>query len=444
MLELLSNNYFFLFTGAIFFLFLLYMMFAFAGYIPHFLLVVYFTLPLFYEITQLPPLPLTTIFVVLFGPVILWGTNLQLIASFWPIAAYILLVLITSYGNGVMLHEHKSFVIPIVISLLAACSFSNKNIEKRIKIFSLVIVCWIVLNAIFSLLQLTMGRAFYLIAATGSTKETLGVERGYGLIGMATQVGVTFCLGVPLIASLLLDERRKKTLLLLAFALGCFGLVVSFSRGAIVGVFIALYFLLIFYKKYKLLSFLSTAGILLLLFYGSLMTLLPDNLSFFLQGKDGSASARVPYTMIALEMFIDRPITGFGFGGYYKFCTEYGSPIHIEAHNTYAQVLVEYGLIGFLLFLLVITLSIRGYVSYLRRGRSAEIRVHAIGYLSGLIAVLIDAAVHCFEWNLQFWLPLAFGYLMHHLRLSEQWQTVPYEVPVTVVRQPRIGLPPGE
>jgi hypothetical protein len=415
----MTDNNIYLLAGALFFLVLLYQTFAFANYIPHFLISVYFVLPLFYKLAHLKDLSLTTVFVLLMGPVILWRSNPNVIASFWPVAIYLIMVIITSLANNVSMWENKSAFMPLTVALLSAVSLSNRDVEKRIRIFTYVIIGWIAINSVFSILQLTLGKAFYFISATNQKTSVLGVERGYGLIGMATEVGVTFCLGVPLIGTLLLDDKRRKPLLFILFILGSIGLIAAFSRGAIFGVSIAVFSLLLFHKKYKLLATYFVAGVLLYTTYSALMLLLPDNYSSFLQGKDGSASARVPFTMLALKMFADRPLTGFGFGGFSEYCTQYGSKIHIEAHNTYAQVLVEYGLIGFLSFLFVIGRSVKGFLAYIRTGASAEIRVLAIGYLSALVAILIDATVHCFEWNLVLWVPVMFGYLMQYLKNNE-------------------------
>ena len=118
-------------------------------------------------------------------------------------------------------------------------------------------------------------------------------------------------------------------------------------------------------------------------------------------------------------MFAEHPITGFGYRGFWEYCTQYGSRIHIEAHNTYAQVLVEYGIFGIMLLLLIIFMSLKGYLAYIRRGSSQILKMQSIGYLSALFAILIDAIVHCFEWNLILWLPIMFGFMMQYIVNNE-------------------------
>jgi hypothetical protein len=423
MLEMLAANYMFAMGGAIILLFLLYLMFAFPNYIPHVLVGTYFLLPLIYKLSGLKELPLTTVFTLLLGPIVLWRSRKTVLIYLWPVAIYFVIVFVLSFHNNINIIEYKSAFIPVIISIL--CMLSLSNVEKaptQFRSLTYFIIGWVIVNAMFSLLQIVIGESFYLISATevaGKVGESQ-MQRGYGLIGMATQVGVNFCLGIPLIGTFLFDEAgKRKYFQYFFFSLCCFGLVLSFSRGAILGVVISLLFLLFLRKKYKLLAIYLLLGCSLVFSYSAAMTYLPREYSQFFQGKDGSAEARLPYVQIGLRMFADRPLTGFGYGGFYEKCIHYGSLMKLEAHNTYIQVLVEYGILGLLSFLLMIVLSAKGYIGYIRKGRSPTLRTLGIGYFSAMIALTINALVHCIEWNLIFWLVIIFGFLMHHYRVVE-------------------------
>lgn len=419
MIEILFDNYLYLFGAAFSLLALLYLMFKFANFIPHILVATYFVLPLFYTLTHLPRLPLTTIFTLLLGPVVLWHSQKRAIRCLWTIPLYLLTVMFTSAINGVDLFEIKSVLIPIIISTLCMLSLSRDTpTAKGLTSFAYLIVGWISVNSMFSIFQIFLGRDFYVISATESTTVD-SIQRGYGLIGMATQVGINFCLGVPLLTALLFDKHRKKLLLFPVFVLNVTGLLLSFSRGAIVGTILAISFVLYLHKRQKLLVACLVIGIASVFIYSSAIQLLPQNQQRFVQGKDGSAGARLPYVQIGLRMFADRPLTGWGYGGFSENCMRYGSPIKLEAHNTFVQVLVEYGILGFIAFLTMIGLSIRGYLGYIREGNSPAMRTLSIGFLAALIAIALDGLVHCLEWNLVFWLPVVSGFLMQHHRRLE-------------------------
>ena len=420
---MLADNYLFVMGGALFLLFLMYLMFAYPNYIPHVLVATYFFLPLVYGLTKLQPLPLTTVFTMLLGPIVLWRSRKTVLWHLWPVAIYLLLVGITSFLNNIQLLENKSAFIPIIIATLCLLSFSGgEDAPKRFLSFTWVILGWIVVNSIFSILQMAGGQRFYLISATKKAGVVGGkIQRGYGLIGMATLVGINYCLGVPLSGAFLFDmEKRRKILHYTIFALCLAGLLLSFSRGAIFGVFLSLSILLFLRKRIMLLVVYLLLAITLVGTYQGVMSLLPSHYSNYFQGKDKSAGGRMSYVQIGLRMFADRPVTGFGFGGFSEQCIHYGSPIKLEAHNTYIQVLVEYGIFGLPTFLFMIAMSAKGYIDYIRKGCSETLCTLSIGYFAALIALVVNALVHCMEWNLIFWLPVIFGYLMRHYLIAEQ------------------------
>jgi hypothetical protein len=423
MFAALTDNYLLVLGGAVFFLCLLYLMFIFTNYIPHVLIATYFGLPLVYKLTGLDPLPLTTAFTVLLGPIVLWRSKKVVLIYLWPVACYLVMVFTTSVINHVPILENKSALVPIIITTLCMLSFSKEQYApNRLQGFTYLIIGWIILNSIFSILQMFKGQSFYLISATKEGKVG-EIQRGYGLIGMATQVGINFCLGVPLVGALLFEKGGKRRLFLyLVFAVSMIGLVLSFSRGAFLGVFVSFFFMMLLHRRAKLLVvYLLLAGTLIVS-YSSAMTFLPAKYGHFFLGKDDSAGGRMPYVKIGLKMFADRPFTGFGYGGFTEQCVRYGSRIKIEAHNTYVQVLVEYGILGLSAFLLMILFSARGYIGYIRQGRSPTLRTLCVGYFAALIALAINAVVHCIEWNLIFWLVVIFGFLMRHHRLAERYE----------------------
>lgn len=419
MLDALTDNYLYINVIAVFGMVLLYLMFAFSDYIPHFLVAVYLSLPLIYKFANIKSLPLTTVFVIAFAPIILWRSRIMSITNYWPVAVYAFIVIGTSAINGVKMLDKVSTFVPITIALLCAMSLPAGNIEKRMVSFMNLYFIWIGLNAVFSILQLFKGDEYYLISVAEGY-EINQIRRGYGLVGMATQIGLQFCLGLPLIASFYLGGKGKKTLWKLPlFILAVVGLILTFSRGAILGVSFSVALLLWFHRKYKMLACYVVIGALVAISYLSLMHLLPKHYSHFFQGKDSSAASRLPFTLVSLRMFAEHPITGFGYGGFWVHCTRYGSSVHIEAHNTYAQVLVEYGIFGFILFISIISMSLKGYWAYIRRGSSKILKMQSVGYLCALFAILINAIVHCFEWDLIFWLPIMFGFMMQDIVNNE-------------------------
>ena len=310
--------------------------------------------------------------------------------------------------------------IPIIISFLCGISLCTSiNSTNRLEQFCFTVILWVFVNSAFSILQITKGQEYYLISATKGG-EVGGIQRGYGLIGMATQIGVFFCLGVPLIGAFLFGNRGRHLLFAFLFSVSSIALILTFSRGAILGVGVSFIGLLYFFGKHRLLTLYVAILLTIVVGYSSLTLFLPSTYSQFLQARDSSAKGRVPFVIIGLKMFAERPLAGFGYGGFYENCVQYGAAFKIEAHNTYIQVLVEYGLFGFATFMMSVWISISGYLHYIKFGNNDVVKTISIGLLSGLVAILLDAIVHCVEWNLILWLPLSLGLFMNYLSSMEK------------------------
>ena len=392
---------------------LLYVAFLFSQYIPHFLFLVYSMLPLFYKMTGLQFLPLSTVFILLFGPVVLLRTRLSALQPLWPVGCYLAIVASSSLLNRVDFWSYKAILIPVLIAVLCYLSMSAKNTDRQLRTFVYVLVTWTVINSAFSILQITRGGSFYLLSDS-QAYELADIRRGYGLVGMATQLGITFCLGIPFLAVWAIDDGKRRKYLWIFLGASVFGLILAFSRGAVVGLFTSGFLILLLLKKKKLFAFYLVAALIIALSYSSLVLFLPKSYATFFHGKDLSAQGRTVLIGIGFKMFLSHPILGFGAGGFSENITKFGYRYHIEAHNTYVQVLVEYGVLGLFFFLFTVIRSMKGYWAYIKKGHSEVLRRLSIGGLSALTAILINSTVHCFEWHLEFWLAIMLGFLMRN------------------------------
>ena len=84
-----------------------------------------------------------------------------------------------------------------------------------------------------------------------------------------------------------------------------------------------------------------------------------------------SADMRASFTYVSWQMFLDRPILGFGFGQFYReklpYLSDHRTPLQLELirdfinHNTYLSLLTETGLVGLGLFMAIL-------IGWARRG----------------------------------------------------------------------------
>ena len=408
----ISQSYFFIMVAALFVMGLLYLGFLRPAYIPHFLVLVYLLLPLFYSLTGINRLPLTLVFVLVLMPIVLFKSSFYAIFKLWVYLPYIFSVIVASVLNNISLIERKSALIPIVISMICYLSFARTDSEKPLIHFVYVLIVWGLINSVFSVLQIFVSDIFYVISVNGRYVMS-GIKRGYGLVGMATQIGFQLCFIVSLLVAVAVDRSNKKVVFYMSLSLLILGLVLTFSRAAILGTCVSIAIILFLLERKKLLILYVGGGFVLGIVYIVYLNLLPDNYSFFLQGEDSSAKARVHFVKIGINMFLDKPLWGWGYGGFTENVVKYGSSHRIEAHNTFIQVLVEYGIVGFSAFMFLIIKSIKGYWRCFKNCGSHEMKVISVGFFASLTAVLVDSYFHCFEWNLLFWLAVTMGFVMH-------------------------------
>lgn len=212
---------------------------------------------------------------------------------------------------------------------------------------------------------------------------------------------------------------RKDLIAKLGYAL-CTGimlicLLATFSRGCWLGIGFAIAIFITFFNgKLWILS-------VPLLLIAPLV--LPDNviIRFTSIGnmEDTSTAIRVKIWLSSLGMGKDFILTGLGLGtaAYafaYPFYAYYYIPAH-HSHNTFFQVLIEGGIIGLLLFLLIIWRFIKHmtlcYHQEEKKDRSIAIMVLAIAAGVGgfFIQAMFDYSFYNYRMVLIFWLFICLG-----------------------------------
>ena len=115
-----------------------------------------------------------------------------------------------------------------------------------------------------------------------------------------------------------------------------------------------------------------------------------------------SSGLRLTVTKDCLRMFAARPILGWGLGtfpmAYPPFQSFYSNIFVNEAHDDYAQLLVEMGLPGFLIMLWFLWLSFRAAWRKLRGGKLGVNGGLALAGALGVVGILVHSF---FDFNLQ-------------------------------------------
>ena len=154
-----------------------------------------------------------------------------------------------------------------------------------------------------------------------------------------------------------------------------------------------------------------------------------STLVFILLSNDGRGLARIgdlstgirpKITVDSLRMFSKRPVSGWGLGTFPTVYPEYRSfytNLFInEAHNDYAQLLVETGVLGFALMLWFLARLYRRGLSELEHWQDHWDRTVSLAALIGCTGILVHSFV---EFNLQITANAAFFYALCALAASD-------------------------
>lgn len=251
-------------------------------------------------------------------------------------------------------------------------------------LLSLAVGCYLSLAA---LNDYRMGR----LAVEGyRVKGTLG-----GMFDNPNDMAIHLVTMIPLAVALLFKARNVVKKLAYAAAAGLMmaGVVVTFSRGAFLG--LAAAFAVLSYKlaRRNRLAVVALVFVVLLGF----MLLAPGNyanrvFSIFDHSLDafGSASARQAVLMRSILVALANPVFGVGMGNFHIVSIQ-----ELVSHNSYTQVAAEMGLAALVVYVMFIVSPLRrlGRVERETAGEGRERRYHhlAVGLQASLAAYMVSS-----------------------------------------------------
>lgn len=219
-------------------------------------------------------------------------------------------------------------------------------------------------------------------------------------------LGGYFAIGILLIFMVIRDTG-KKWLYFPALIL-FFGLLLTQSRNPLFSLIITSLPLLLLLKKSKSYNIKSIIFILILI--SITVIYMYYNSSLFTRiGKSYNASfVRFGIWQNAFELFLQKPIFGWGFGKHLNFVNSLNQHIH-TTHSIYFGVLLKGGIVGMITFLLMIGYSLKVAFSAFSKGYALECSLFIFSLLFYATQGMFVIANPDTSWIL-FWLPIAVIY----------------------------------
>jgi O-antigen ligase len=331
------------------------------------------------------------------------GERMPLSGFVW-VASYGAFVVLSCLINGTDINQYRAslglLLIPLVVALCP-------NKEKTVKYLTFAFAFWGLVNLLVVVATwagLGWARAYV-------TTDSVNISSRFsGLMGISTMMAIYFVISLNAVHVLFYQADTKfGRLLLLALGAGlALGLVGTVSVGALAGWGVS--FLYIQYRLSGLrVGNLIGIGAVAVLILGGAAFLNLDTLLGRVSrlSSDQSAVGRLTLLEMGMKRFLTSPLLGVGLGQSGK--------VHLEVHNTFMQVLMETGIVGFTLFCGVLWRGVRG----LRRragpdeaGTLTPEVAYYVGLLGTMLAILVDASVHSFDLLMPLWLLIGIAFMV--------------------------------
>jgi O-antigen ligase len=246
------------------------------------------------------------------------------------------------------------WLVPLVLYQLAGLAFQDAKSVRMFEIFSLVVLAYLSLTAVFFLID-----ARSLIFPRYILDESLGIhaDRARGPFLQAVANGMT----LNLLGLIALDSFRRRRLcgpLALLFAAALPVAILATKTRAVWASFAGSLVLLPFIcsssrMKRACLCILGASGICITTFlvFGDTNTSLSDRLQ-----ERGPVEFRMGMYVAGWEMFLDKPIVGWSASSVQPELARRISDFHppyFLFHNTYLEIAVKHGLLGLGLYVWV-------------------------------------------------------------------------------------------
>jgi len=336
----------------------------------------------------------------------------------YPLAAFAgitLLSLVHSFSLYLSLLDLAEFLSYFFILFLTV-NFIRTYTQRNRIFWALVAVCFISsLYAVFQFYNIEF-KFWARQGGRGNIFSTFGNPNRYsGFVGAVIPAMVGYFLAL---------RGVRKYILGAIIPLTYTGMMMTFTRGALMGLVVSLFVMLILLIRFFGLSFFKRYfhRVIYLLFIFAVITAIfstenPINISrqtvteraaSAVAAQETSVRQRLMIWEISLMMAKDRPIIGQGIGTYkYHYLNYQGKLFEDpanqdklnlavwarEAHNEYVQILAEMGTLGLIFWLWLIFTFFRGRYRILKQEKDETSLFTRLGITMGALVILLHATV---------------------------------------------------
>ncbi|HKD37454.1 MAG TPA: O-antigen ligase family protein, partial [Pirellulales bacterium] len=255
--------------------------------------------------------------------------------------------------------------------LMPACVYwiarQSRLTERNVVFVHGALACFGIYLAVTGLAEVS--RQWWLVFPSYISDPSVGLHFGRARGPMVQAVSYGFFLGVTLLAGYVWRSRWNRfgqLLWLVIAAVELAAIVATFTRSVWIGTALAIIVALAIslrgaWRPLVIGALVSAALVLSVAKLDTLANLQREGSA--IEARE-SAEMRASFAYVSWQMFLDRPIFGFGFGQFYReklpYLSDHSTALQLESirdfihHNTYLSLLTETGLIGLGLYLAIL------------------------------------------------------------------------------------------
>jgi O-antigen ligase len=296
------------------------------------------------------------------------------------------------------------FLIPAIVYWLAR---QSRLTERNVVLVQGTLACFGIYLAVTGLAEVS--HQWWLVFPNYIADSSVGLHFGRARGPMVQAVSYGFFLGVSMLSGYLWRSRWNRLgqlawLLLIAIELTA--ITFTYTRSVWLGTSLAIIVVLGLtlrgvWRPLVLGSLVSAALVLSVVQLGSLTNLQREGSAT--EARE-SAGMRASFAYVSWEMFLDRPILGFGFGQFFReklpYLSDRTTPLELELirdfihHNTYLSLLTETGLVGLSLYLMILFGFARRGWRLCRNGNPQWMCAHGTLLLGALATYALQMMFH--------------------------------------------------
>lgn len=291
-----------------------------------------------------------------------------------------------SYDSGLIQQLFARYVTPVFVAVIAFNLFnSEKEYSKAIKY---LLVAALIL-AFFALIQVLFD--LQTLFSPGNKYEPY---RASATFQNANGLAIFLVLTIPHLLYGISRELIPKKVGWISIAIVIIGIICTVSRKGMITAWLVLFLYFILKKETKKIIMLSLVTVVAAaILSGSMLV----SQRFTEQKIESQFAGKKVLVMAGVNMFLKNPILGLGYQGYSENYSQYfkrryiSEPKKYDAHNMYITVLVNYGLLGFFIFMTIFIYPL--YIAFrtLKKGSSKYSKDASILCIVSIVPFMMNA-----------------------------------------------------